>query len=115
MSVFFDAFEAAANGSIPPTAVRLRAKLRSQAGVVPIILEYRLDEDHNVWFQDAPGNPGRMKRITYNGSVGPDQVEHETVAPLVYGGPRPPGVQIRAALTRHGAGLDRAIDEIQIG
>lgn len=115
MSARFDHFDATPNGSNPPAAVRLRASLRSHAGEFPIILVYSLSENHNVWFHDAPENPGRMKRITYSGQVTSDGVKHQIVAPLLYGdGPSPVELQIRATLLRGAASLHRAIDHIRL-
>jgi hypothetical protein len=102
---FFDSFTATPDGGRPPRTVTLKAALRTHVGTESIVLRYSLDRNNDVWFHDAPENPGRSKEITFPRDVGSGGTDVTVTAPLLYGsGEQRPSAVIQAAVLNSATG-----------
>lgn len=117
MGAFFERFNATRGDGQPPEGVTLSAGLRTHAQPESVVLRYRLDDDNDVWFQDAPENPGRAKEILFDRTVDPGGTDVTVTASLSYGpGEQRPSAVVQGAVlpSRDGEPMHEADDEIFI-
>jgi hypothetical protein len=117
MPAFFDSFRATPNGGTPPTSVTLSAALRTDAGTESVVLRYRLEDENDVWFSNAPENSGRLKEIVFPRNVNSGGTNVTITAPLSYA----PGIPNRTAVIQgavlpsgSGQPMDQSDEEITI-
>jgi len=86
-----------------PGTTTLRQVLQSTLPVEPVLIEYRLDASHNIWFDDGGPHPRKSVTFRENIQVGGTPLAHPITLTATHPAPAIHVVQIEEFVT-DGAG-----------